>query len=73
MTHNGFKNYNTWNVALYLNNDETLHNIAKTCQSYDEFAQKVGKMRTLDGVRFNDKKNLDYNALNNIIKEIKGE
>lgn len=73
MTYNGFKNYNTWNVALYLNNDETLYNIARTCQSYEDFVQKVGKMRTLDGVRFNDKKNLDYNALNIVIKEIRGE
>jgi hypothetical protein len=37
MTYNGFKNYNTWNVVLWINNDEGLYNLARQCVSYDEF------------------------------------
>lgn len=37
MTYNGFKNYETWNVVLWINNDEGLYNLARQCESYDEF------------------------------------
>ena len=29
MSYNGHKNYNAWNVSLWINNDETLYNVAK--------------------------------------------
>ena len=47
MTYNGHKNYQTWNVLLWINNDESLYNIAKSTKSYDEF---VETMRTLGEV-----------------------
>ena len=28
-TYNGWANYETWNVALYINNDYVLYNLAK--------------------------------------------
>ena len=37
MTYNGHKNYQTWNVTLWINNDEGLYNLARQCSSYDEF------------------------------------
>lgn len=46
MTYNGFKNYQTWNVVLWINNDEGLYNLARQCSSYDEF---VDCMRDLGG------------------------
>lgn len=46
MTYNGFKNYETWNVVLWINNDEGLYNLARQCASYDEF---VDCMKDLGG------------------------
>lgn len=46
MTYNGHKNYQTWNVILWINNDEALYSIANSVQSYDDF---VETMRELDG------------------------
>jgi hypothetical protein len=42
----GFKNYQTWNVVLWINNDEGLYNLARQCESYDEF---VDCMKDLNG------------------------
>jgi len=30
-THNGFKNWNQWNVSLWINNDEGLYKLAQEC------------------------------------------
>lgn len=43
--YNGFKNYQTWNVVLWINNEEGLYNLARECASYDEF---VDCMRDLN-------------------------
>jgi hypothetical protein len=44
-SYNGFKNYQTWNVVLWINNTEGLYNLARQCSSYDEF---VDCMRDLN-------------------------
>ena len=33
-TYNGWTNYETWNVALWIQNDEFLYNTAKACVTY---------------------------------------
>jgi len=33
-TYNGWTNYETWNVALWMQNDEFLYNTAKACVEY---------------------------------------
>lgn len=33
-TYNGWANYETWNVALWIQNDEFLYNTAKACVEY---------------------------------------
>lgn len=56
-TFNGWSNYETWNVALWLQNDEGLYNIARRYDSYDMLIPRLelimGQM-TPDGVRWMD-------------------
>jgi len=35
-TYNGWANWATWNVALWIQNDEFLYNTAKACVTYRE-------------------------------------
>jgi hypothetical protein len=61
--YNGHKNYNAWNVSLWINNDEHLYNLAKWCinisknkeiaarNMIDEL-RKRGIANTSDGVKF---------------------
>lgn len=53
----GWSNYETWNAALYINNDFGLYQTAKNCANYDEFLQALGldyNAQTPDGVRWTD-------------------
>jgi hypothetical protein len=56
ISYNGWENYETWNVALWINNDEGLYNIARECGSYQDFVESIRDFmtQTLDGVRFDD-------------------
>ena len=57
MTYNGYKNYETWNVSLWISNDEGLYNISRACANYDEFIdnmRELGSLETPDNVAWND-------------------
>ena len=69
MTYNGYANYETWNAALWIGNDEFLYNTAKACVTYcgdnetpwTKFVRcmmegQIGRMlgATGDGVAWND-------------------
>lgn len=59
--YNGWENYKTWNVALWINNDEGLYNLAQQCGDYQTFCDCVGSDAvTGDGVKYNDP---DVNAV----------
>lgn len=75
--YNGYANYDTWNVALWILNDEGVYRVAKSCKHYNEFADKmnsIGEKNTLDGVRYGDclhgYGNLDTEALDDLIRDL---
>jgi cupin superfamily acireductone dioxygenase involved in methionine salvage len=58
--YNGCKNYQTWNVKLWIANDEGLYNFARECSSYDDFVDSLKDLnseigyQTPDNVAWND-------------------
>lgn len=74
-TYNGWKNYETWNVQLWIDNDETLYQLAvrfmstprkgKVYLNFLKFAGLTGE--TKDGVAWLDK-TLDYPKLDETMR-----
>ena len=77
MSYNGWKNYETWNVALWMNNDEGLYELVQVVANmegdYDSFASIMlndyGMEATPDGVKWDDPR-LDVVALTEAIHEV---
>ena len=69
-TYNGWANWETWNVALWINNDECNYDLACASVDYKQFmnAMSFESTSTPDGAAWNDKA-LDYDALNELITE----
>lgn len=65
-TYNGWKNWSTWNVALWLGNDEGLYKTSRRFVSYKDLADHLMNdcynAMTPDGVYWNDE-SLDTYAL----------
>ncbi len=70
-TFNGWANYETWNVSLWIQNDEDNYDLAQASISYDQFmnAKSYESTTTPDGVAWNDA-SLDYARLDELIEEI---
>lgn len=76
MSYNGWKNRETWNIALFINGEyPTYKNACDFMSDYDgknpfqDFVDAYGYISTSDGVLFNDPK-LDINELNDMMKEL---
>lgn len=67
---NGWKNYETWNVVLWVGNDERFYRLASECRSFAEFRKVLSGIdrnhpvarETPDGVSWDDP-NLDLQAI----------
>ena len=60
-TYNGWTNYETWNVVLWMENDEGLYNLIQEndicCyEEFVEFMDEIGLTETPDGVNWKDAK-----------------
>ena len=59
-SYNGWCNFETFNVALWINNDEGLYHLAAECGDYETLVYRLydeyGVNETKDGVAFKDPK-----------------
>ena len=79
MTYEGWKNYETWNVSLWLNNEEHFYNLAvgfmgkyKGDEPYMAFTTRLRMqlgVQTTDRVNWHSRK-LDYKALDEMMQEL---
>lgn len=75
--YNGWKNYETWNVALWIRNDESLYSLAKECGSYLRFKEQIREgfdgyplaYENPDGIPWNDS-GLNIIELDDMIAEM---
>ena len=73
--YNGWANYETWNVSLWINNNERLYDIAKDCKDYAEFiafTKDIDITMTGDKVKF-DNELVNVDEINDMIKELREE
>jgi len=82
-TYNGWTNYETWNVALYINNEFPIYSLARDwvqdriMMGYDSLSYEIFQytlkecigQKTPDGVRYDDPK-LDIQELTEMLQEL---
>jgi hypothetical protein len=71
-TYNGWTNYETWNVSLWIQNDEGLYDACRRFYKYEQVIDLMydyGSKETPDGVKWNDKK-LNHIELNEMLQDL---
>ena len=68
--YNGWNDWTTWNVALWIRNDQTYYSIAKDCKDYMDFLYEmqsmIGSFATPDGADWGE---ANIEELNEVISE----
>ena len=69
--YNGWNDWTTWNVALWIRNDQTYYSIAKDCKDYMDFLYEmqymIGSFATPDGADWGE---ANIEEMNEVIEEI---
>ena len=69
--YNGWNDWTTWNVALWIRNDYGFYNIAKDCKDYMDFLYEmqamIGSFATPDGADWGE---ANIEEMNEVIEEI---
>ena len=72
-TYNGWANYETWNISLWILNDygfyKLAYEIAEQGGTYGNFVDMIGYGETPDGVSWTDTK-IDGIRINEMMKEL---
>ena len=68
--YNGWHDWSTWNVALWIRNDQCYYNIAKECKYYMDFVfemhSMIGSFATPDGADWGE---ANIEEMNEVIEE----
>ena len=68
--YNGWSDWTTWNVALWIRNDQTYYNIATECKDYMDFLYEmqymIGSFATPDGADWGE---ANIEELNEVISD----
>ena len=69
--YNGWADYTTWNCALWINNDQSIYNIASECETYADFLYEMqvmcGYHSTPDGSDWGE---ANIEEMDEVIKDI---
>ncbi len=83
-TYNGWANYETWNVSLWMQNNQFLYNTAVACVEYHDVAfetpydkfirnmHNVDKFTTADDVAWDDE-NVNHDEINEMMMDMHTE
>ena len=69
--YNGWTDWTTWNCALWINNEQSLYNVAAECEDYTEFLWEMqvmcGFYETPDGADYGE---ANLEEMNELVKSI---